>query len=498
MEGTGKEMFSQKMRKQTKVIVYIVAFAMVAGVLYSAGVALFGGGADQVALAAVATVNGQKITNYELQQVFISQLQQILQQQGQIPGQYYEVVKYQALDALIGQALISQEIKNRKITVPQKDINEEFQEIVNLFPSEEDFKQQLTYLGWTEQALKNALAEELKFARLQEEIAGDITVPEEDIIKAYEEVQASHILIRPEGTDEEAWLAAEERAKELRAELTVENFAEMAQIYSADGSASRGGDLGFFKRGVMVPEFEEAAFALGVNEISEPVRSQFGYHIIMVTDRKDAVGEEFEAARADIEAQLKEQVSQERFVAWFEETREAAEVEVIDTQLRAFQHRLNGEYEEAVRYYKEALEENPDDGYLYASLGSVYRELDNIDEAIANYEKAVEKVTADSALHMDLGNLYREAERIDEAVQAYLRASELAPNDMLTQFVLHNFLTGMERHDEAAIIEQRIEEYQERLAEAQQQQEEAQAELDETPAELEETDVEADAEESVE
>ena len=239
-------MFSQKMRKQTKVIVYIVAFAMVAGVLYSAGVALFGGGADQVALAAVATVNGQKITNYELQQVYISQLQQILQQQGQIPGQYYEVVKYQALDALIGQALITQEIKNRKITVPQQSSQmRSTTKVVNLFPSEEDFKQQLTFMGWTEQALKNALAEELKFARLQDQVAGEIVVPEEDIIAAYEEVKASHILIRPVGSDDEAWLAAEEQAKELRATLTVENFAEMAQLHSADGSAANGGDLGF-------------------------------------------------------------------------------------------------------------------------------------------------------------------------------------------------------------------------------------------------------------
>ena len=94
-------------------------------------------------------------------------------------------------------------------------------------------------------------------------------------------------------------------------------------------------------------------------------------------------------------------------MAWFEELRAAADVEVVDNQLRAFQHRLDGEYEEAVRHYKKALEEYPDDGYLYASLGSVYQELDNLDEAIANYEKAVEKVTADSALYLDLGNLYR-------------------------------------------------------------------------------------------
>src|SRR5690625_3316970 len=144
-------MFFQKMRKQTKVIIYVVCFAMLAGVLYSGVLALFGGGGDQVARAAVAKVNGRSITNYELQQVFISQLQQLMQQQGQVPGRYYEVDRYQALDSLIGNSLIYQEIQDRKITVPEREVNDELQEIVNLFSSKEEFDQQIAVMGWTEQ-----------------------------------------------------------------------------------------------------------------------------------------------------------------------------------------------------------------------------------------------------------------------------------------------------------------------------------------------------------
>src|SRR5690554_1373639 len=375
-------MLFQKMRKQTKFIIYAVCIAMLAGMFYSAAVSLFGGGGDQVALAAVAKVNGRSISNYELQQVFISQLQQLIQQQGQVPGKYYEVVRYQALDSLIGNSLIYQEIQNRKITVPEREINDEFQEIVNLFESKEDFNQQIALMGWTEASLKNALAEELKFTKLQEIIAGEIVIPEEDIAAAYEEVKASHILIRPDGNDDTAWQEALAEAESIHAQVTPENFAEMAKLYSYDGTATNGGDLGFFKRGVMIEEFESAAFSMSVNEISEPIRSQFGYHIIMVTERKDAVGEEFEAARANVEAALKAEISEARFMEWFEATREAADVEVIDTQMKAFSHRLNNEYEEAIHYYKLALEETPENGYLYASLGDVYYQQENLDEAI--------------------------------------------------------------------------------------------------------------------
>ena len=106
-------MFFRKMRKQTKTIVIIVCVAILAGLLYTGGVALFGGGAQQGAMAAVAKVNGKTITYYELQQVFFSELQELAQQKGSISGRDYEVARYRALDALIGRNLIFDEIQNR-------------------------------------------------------------------------------------------------------------------------------------------------------------------------------------------------------------------------------------------------------------------------------------------------------------------------------------------------------------------------------------------------
>ncbi|NLJ74616.1 MAG: hypothetical protein GX331_06430 [Firmicutes bacterium] len=467
-------MFFRKMREQTKVIVIIIVIAFVGGLLYTGGVSFFRGrNQQQVVQAAVATVNGQAISYYDFHQAFISQLQRIEQQQGILPGRSYETLKYQTLDLIIGNVLISQEIANREIDVSNAEIEEELQKIVDQFPSRDDYELQLEMIGWTEDQIKQILAEEIRFEKLRDEVIGDIPVSDEELIEAYEEVRASHILVRPETDDDGGWAAAEAEALEILAQLTVDNFAELAVEYSQDGSASNGGDLGFIRRGQTVAEFEEAAFSLKVNEISEPVRSSFGYHIITVTERKDAVGQEFEEAKEDLIQTIRAEKGEEKLQAWYEQLHTDADIIVTDFQMNAFKQVVEGNYEDAVHYYTLAIEENPNDGYLYASLGDVYGLLEQPEEALTQYEKAVEKITNDSSLYITLGNAYRELEKIDEAVEAYLTASQLAPLDLYTQLILYNYVSGLERYEDAKVIEQRIEEIQERQAELRKMQEEA-------------------------
>lgn len=130
-------------------------------------------------------------------------------------------------------------------------------------------------------------------------LSRELTVPEEQIVEYYEsnqdefvvgeEVRARHILIRPLLEDEKAWLDAEQKARDVYAQATAPgaDFAALARRFSDDpGSRDGGGDLGWFERGRMVPEFEEAVFSLNPGEVSEPVRSQFGYHVIRLEDRR--------------------------------------------------------------------------------------------------------------------------------------------------------------------------------------------------------------------
>lgn len=125
-----------------------------------------------------------------------------------------------------------------------------------------------------------------------------------------EQVRASHILIRfDQGADEAAKAAARERAEAILAKAKAgEEFGRLAAENSEDSSSSRGGDLGFFRRGLMVPPFEAAAFAMQPGEISEIVETQFGYHIIQVQERQEAGTKPF----ADVQDQIVSKLKSER------------------------------------------------------------------------------------------------------------------------------------------------------------------------------------------
>jgi len=123
-----------------------------------------------------------------------------------------------------------------------------------------------------------------------------------------EAVHARHILFRlPPGAKPEDEQAIKARAEEVRAKIVEgSNFADLAKEYSEDpGSKINGGDLGFFEKGKMVPQFEEAAFALKPKTVSEPVKTPFGYHLIYVEERREARESKLEDVKGQIEAEIK-------------------------------------------------------------------------------------------------------------------------------------------------------------------------------------------------
>ncbi|WP_353050041.1 peptidylprolyl isomerase [Bacillus sp. ISL-39] len=113
----------------------------------------------------------------------------------------------------------------------------------------------------------------------------------------------------------------EATAKKVKEELdNGKNFAELAKEYSTDTSnADNGGDLGYFGKGEMAEEFENAAFALETDAISEPVRTEFGYHIIKLVDKKAAKAAKFDDHKDEIKELLFDQKIQEEYPNWLEE-----------------------------------------------------------------------------------------------------------------------------------------------------------------------------------
>lgn len=177
-------------------------------------------------------------------------------------------------------------IKNYK--VEDKDVDKKFDEMKKQYGDQFDtlLKQQ----GIKEETIKNGVR-----AQLAQEKAIEKTITDKELKDNYKpEIKASHILVKDEAT-----------AKKVKEELGQgKSFEELAKQYSEDtGSKEKGGDLGFFGPGKMVKEFEDAAYKLKKDEVSEPVKSQFGYHIIKVTDIKEPE-KSFEQSKADIKKEI--------------------------------------------------------------------------------------------------------------------------------------------------------------------------------------------------
>ena len=239
----------------------------------------------------VATVNGEEIMQDELFETLYAQ-----------GGK-------DALDQLITRRLILQESEEAGITVSEEDLDAEIDSIIleSFQGSEEAFQSALEYYGISEESFR----EDARLNMLVRQIALEQINPTDEDVRAYfeenrylfdqaEEVEARHILVE-----------SEELVNEIAAMLAGgDDFAALAAVHSLDQSnKDSGGYLGFFSRGMMVEEFEEAAFALEVGEISEPVQTSFGFHLIELLDRKEASEVDFDTISEQVrEALIEEQI----------------------------------------------------------------------------------------------------------------------------------------------------------------------------------------------
>jgi foldase protein PrsA len=235
---------------------------------------------------------------------------------------------YEAMKERYGEQVLRELVYKTVLSEKYEVTDEEVQkEIDNLKAQYQDqFDMVLQQSGFkTEEQLK----ETMKVGMLQEKLAmKDIKVTDEEVEEHYKslkpEIRASHILVPDEAT-----------AKEVKKKLDEGgNFEELAKEYSTDtGSAANGGDLDFFGPGVMVAEFEEAAYALNVGDISEPVQSTHGFHIIKLTDKKEL--QPLEEMREDIELELRRaKVDFTQVELMVQEELEAAKVKVNDKDLK--------------------------------------------------------------------------------------------------------------------------------------------------------------------
>ena len=257
----------------------------------------------------VATVNGEKITKQELYDAFVANGGASI------------------LEQLISERLIAQEAAKLGIEVTDAEVQQEIDRLIeeNYYGMKEYYEQALAQYGITEELLKDNIRTDLQLSAI---VRSKIEVSEAEVEEYFrenqddfnipEEIDVRHILIE-----------TEEEAEEVLALLRAgEDFAELAKEHSQDpGSADEGGALGFNGRGSFVKEFEDAAFALPVGEYSEPVKTEHGYHIIEVLERKEAKEVEFADVKEQVKEALIEEKVRERLQEEYNQLYDAAKIE---------------------------------------------------------------------------------------------------------------------------------------------------------------------------
>lgn len=275
----------------------------------------------------VAKVNGQAISVKDFD-ARVSEIQTYYESQGmnfeaEEAKQALDQVKGELLESMIAYTLVDQEVKKQGLNPDDPKVKEQEDNIKSMLGDEATYTNWLKQQGISQSEFKNYLV-------LLTNVTKDVTVTDEQI-KAYfdshpeefggqpEQVKARHILVE-----------TEEKAKELIAKLDGgADFVQLAKENSTEpGAAESGGDLGYFPKEAMVPEFATAAFAQEVGTYSKaPVKTEFGYHVIKVEDHKQAVKADFNQAKAQVTEAALASTRAEKFDAYFKELRENANVE---------------------------------------------------------------------------------------------------------------------------------------------------------------------------
>lgn len=288
----------------------------------------------------VARVNGETIPKADFEKA----IRNVEGRAGQpVPAEQRDRVYRGVLDQLVAYRLLTQETKNRKIDVPEADVDARVNTIKQQFPSEEAFKQTLTQQHMTVEQLREDARSDMRVAKmLENEVNSKVSVQPTDVDNFYkqnpdkfkqgERVRASHILIRtPENADAKTKQDAKAKAADVLKQVKGgKDFAELAKQYSQDpGSAANGGDLGLFAQGQMVGPFEQAAFSLKPGDVSDIVETPFGYHIIKVAEKQPARTVPIDEVKPQIQEFLQNQQRQQKTEEFINSLKTKGKVEIL-------------------------------------------------------------------------------------------------------------------------------------------------------------------------
>ena len=288
----------------------------------------------------VATVNGTDISRAQLQDIFNAAVQSSGMKVADLSTAQQLGGYTQLLNDLIDRQLLLSAASKEEVS--DEDVEAEIKKFKSQFPDEAIFEAQMKQAGMSNEKLQNDVREELKIRRWMESQIKTPEISEADAKSFYESnlkefeqpetVKASHILFMVDAdAPADVVKQKEEAAKKAAARAkNGEDFTALAKELSEEpGASESGGDLGFFPKDRMVPEFANAAFAQNLNDIGEPVKTQFGWHVIKVTDKKAAGTVPFDEVDDQITAYLKTTRQREAVQKVMKDLKDSAKIQTF-------------------------------------------------------------------------------------------------------------------------------------------------------------------------
>ncbi|MCD4828924.1 MAG: peptidylprolyl isomerase [Candidatus Cloacimonetes bacterium] len=279
----------------------------------------------------IAIVNDYEITEHEYQ------VERLRTQKKMRLDEPNDECCRRAIESLIDGILLLQEVRRSETEVTPDEVQCEMLDLMMEFESEEEFDGMLATQGLSIAIIRERMADHLliqKYTRQRFAVTPD-QIPEDKLRAFYDDnqesfitpemVKASHVLIKDPG-DEQLRIM-----KEIMTDLTdpMKEFGEIAELLSDCPSYMQSGDLGWLSRGCMVPEIEEAVFSLEVGQLSEPVQTKFGVHILLVTGKRRQQVAPFEELRDALRERLLQIESELRLIRHLKTLRQQANIEIL-------------------------------------------------------------------------------------------------------------------------------------------------------------------------
>lgn len=402
-----------------KTIMIAVAVLFALTMFYGLGYRGFKEAKEGPKKGSIATVDGKEIDHKRFEQT-IKKL--FSQEKGRIRPEDSMLYQTAALQQVIDFTIMLDEAK-RNFRVGGGEIDQTIDQIMqaNKIPNRDALQNALKNMGLDFSDFKNSIRDEILVAKMANKVRSEVSITPDDL----REVRARHILIMPKSPDQKGDLDAKAKAEELLSRIKKgESFSALAEKYSDDaGSAKKGGDLGYFTTGMMVPEFEKSVFLLKPGEVSDVVKTAYGYHIIKLEEtRLRKLKEKGKDLNQQVLAEKQEQV----FRKWMYGLRQKAKIEINDPLIKAYSLYISGKLNDAISAYNQASMDDPSNPYVHLFLGDAYRAAGNTEFALLEYGKASDFSGADANLLIAVGDVYQNLKKYNLALTNYRKASLIA------------------------------------------------------------------------